>query len=121
MTHVNLDAQDEAVRQFVLRLTGEEGVSVLELNGRPVACIVPPPKLTSGTEELKWTDSKNARRIDLIKKKHAEGLSSPEHVELGGLQEEMIRFRQKLAPLPLEDARRLHQGLLAQISADSPK
>jgi hypothetical protein len=29
----------------------------------------------------------------------------------------MLRFRQKVAPLPLEDARRLHQELLARAAA----
>ena len=117
MTHVSLDAQDEVVKQFVLGLTVDPSGSVLELNGHPVACVVPPPKAMNGGGEPEWTDAKNARRIELIKKKHAGGLSPAEHVELGGLQEEMLRFRQKVAPLPLEDARRLHQELLARAAA----
>src|SRR5262245_59711959 len=108
MTHVSLDAQDEAVKQFVLGLTADPNGSVLELNGQAVACLVPPPKAMNGGTESEWTDAKNARRIELIKKKHADGLSPNEHVELGGLQEEMLRFRQKVAPLPLEAARQLH-------------
>ena len=122
MTHVSLDAQDEVVKQFVLGLTIDPSGSVLELNGRPVACVVPPPKAMNGGGEPEWTDAKNARRIELIKKKHAGGFSLAEQVELGGLQDEMVRFRQKVAPLPLEDARRLHQGLLARAAAQkSPK
>jgi hypothetical protein len=122
MTHVSLDAQDEAVKQFVLGLTIDPSGSVLELNGQPVACVVPPPTPTNGGPEPHWTDAKNARRIELIKKKHAGGLSPAEHVELGGLQDEMLRFRQKVAPLPLEGARRLHQELLASAAAqNSPK
>jgi hypothetical protein len=122
MTHVSLDAQDEAVKQFVLGLTVDPSGSVLELNGQPVACVVPPPKAMNGAGEPEWTDAKNARRIELIKKKHADGLLPAEHVELGGLQDEMLRFRQKVAPLPLEDARRLHQELLARAAAPkSPK
>jgi hypothetical protein len=112
MTHVNLDSQDEKVKQFVLGLTVDPSGSVLELNGRPVACVVPPPKLADETTDAAvWTDAKNARRIALIKRKHASGLSPAEHVELAGLQEEMLRTRQKLAPLPLDDARKLHQEL----------
>jgi hypothetical protein len=117
MTHVSLDAEDEAVKEFVLGLTVDPSGSVLELNGQPVACVVPPPKTIDGRQDPEWTDAKNTRRIELIKKKHADGLSPPEHVELGGLQEEMLRFRQKVAPLPLEDARRLHQVLLARAAA----
>ncbi len=52
---------------------------------------------------------------DLIKKKHAHGLSAVELVELAGLQDEMLRYRQKVAPLPLDEARRLHQELLTRI------
>jgi hypothetical protein len=117
MTRVSLDAQDEAVKQFVLGLTVDPSGSVLELNGQPVACVVPPPKAMNGGGWPEWTDAKNARRIELIKKKHADGLSPVEHVELGGLQEEMLRFRQQVAPLPLEDARRLHQELLTRVAA----
>ncbi len=119
MTHVSLDAQDEVVKRFVLGLTVDPSGSVLELNGHPVACVVPPPKARNGGGEPEWTDAKNARRIELIKKKHADGLSPAEHVELGGLQDEMLRFRQKVAPLPLEDARRLHQELLARAAAQN--
>ena len=114
MTHVSLDAQNDAVKQFVLGLTIDPNGSVLELNGHPVACVVPPPKSTNGAVVPEWTDAKNARRVELIMKKHADGLSPTEHVELAGLQDEMLRYRQKVAPLPLEDARRLHQELLAR-------
>jgi hypothetical protein len=114
MTHINLDAQDEAVKQFVLGLKIDSGGSVLELNGQAVACIVPPPKAKDDNGEPAWTDAKNARRVELIKKKHAHGLSATEHVELAALQAEMLRFRQRVAPLPLEDARLLHQQLLAR-------
>jgi hypothetical protein len=119
MTHVSLDSQDEAVKRFVLALTVDPSGSVVELNGQPVACVIPPPKAMNGGEEPKWTDAKNARRIDLIKKKHTGGLSPAEHVELGGLQDEMLRFRQKVAPLPLEEARRLHQELLARAATQT--
>jgi hypothetical protein len=122
MTHVSLDTEDEAVKQFVLGLTADANGAVLELNGQPVACLVPPPKAMNGDLEPEWTDTKNTRRIELIKKKHASGLSPSEHVELAGLQNEMLRFRQKVAPLPLEHARHMHQELLAHAAAQkSPK
>jgi hypothetical protein len=123
MTRVSLDAQDEKVKQFVLGLTVDPSGSVLELNGQPVACLVPPPKSTNGAMDTPdWTDGKNARRVGLIKQKHSRGLSPAEHVELAGLQEEMLRFRQQVAPLLLDDARRLHQELLARAAAQkAPK
>lgn len=123
MTHVSLDAQDEKVKQFVLALTIDPIGSLLELNGRVLACVVPPPKPSNGTTDAeKWTEEKNTRRVTLIERKHKDGLSPAEHVELVGLQEEMLRYRRKVAPLPLEDSRRLHQELLARVAAqNSPK
>ena len=118
MTHVSLDAQNDVVKQFVLGLTSDPSGSVLELNGHPVACVVPPPKAVNG-EQPEWSDAKNARRIELIRKKHAGGLSPAEHVELGGLQDEMLRVRQNIAPLPLEDARRMHQELLTRAAVQN--
>src|SRR4051812_13990703 len=47
MTHVNLDTQPEVVRQFVLALARSSDGTLLELGGRPVACLVPPPRADS--------------------------------------------------------------------------
>jgi hypothetical protein len=118
MNHISLDNQDETVKQFVLSLSAEPGGSVLELNGRAVACIVPPSHSMNGSANAEeWTDAKNARRAELIKRKHAAGLTSTELVELAGLQEAMLRYRQEVAPLPLDDARKLHQELLTRVAA----
>src|SRR5260370_23913840 len=123
MNHVSIDNQDENVKRFVLSLSADRGGSVLELNGRAVACVVPPSRAMNGSggeEEEEWNDAKNARRADLIRQKHAGGIAPAELVELAGLQEEMLRYRQKIAPLPLDDARRLHQELLARAVAQKP-
>ncbi len=116
MKHIRLDGQPEVVRQFVLGLSVPPEGAVLELSGQPVACVVPLPKATNGTalNSVDWTDAKNARRCELIDRKYAGALTPQEGVELLGLQEEMLRYRQRVAPLPLEDARRLHQELLAK-------
>lgn len=41
MHHIDLDAQDERVKQFVLGLPLDSDGSVLEANGRPIARVVP--------------------------------------------------------------------------------
>jgi hypothetical protein len=114
MTHVNLDTQPDVVRQFVLALSASPDGVVLESAGRPVACVVPPPKSADGaashTEE--WTDEKNRRRCELIDRKYDHGLSPAEEAELAVLQDAMHRTIDKVAPLPLDAARRLHQELL---------
>lgn len=117
MNHIVLEKQDEAVKRFFLSLPGDSQGSVVELDGQPVACVLPAPKGVNGKEE-KWSDEKNERRCELIDRKY-EGppLTPAEMFELAGLQEEMLRHRQKVAPLPIEDARRLHQELLSRATS----
>ena len=119
MTHVNLDGVDEAVRQFVLAVAVDPAGSVLELNGRPVAWVVPAAPAPANGDEP-WTEAKNQRRCDLIDRKYAGTLTPAEAVELVQLQEQMLRHRQRVAPLPLEDARRLHQELLNRATSQPP-
>jgi hypothetical protein len=119
MTHVSLDGVDETVRQFVLTVATDPAGSVLELGGRPIAWLVPAaPSAPNGDEP--WTDEKNQRRCDLIDRKYAGSLTPAEAVELAQLQEQMLRHRQRVAPLPLEDARRLHQELLNLAASQPP-
>jgi hypothetical protein len=113
VNHVVLDKQDEAVKRFVLSLPVDPQGSVLELDGRPVAWVVPViGSMTNGDEP--WSEARNDRRCDLIDRKYTGTLTPAETVELAQLQEQMLRYRQRVAPLPLEDARRLHQDLLAK-------
>lgn len=113
MTHVNLDGVAESVRQFVLAVALDPAGSVLELNGRPVAWVVPAGVGPANGDEA-WSEAKNQRRCDLIDRKVAGSLTPTETLELAQLQEQMLRQRQRIAPLPLEDARRLHQELLTR-------
>jgi hypothetical protein len=118
MKHVDLDTVEEGLKQFVLSLSTEAGGSVLEMNGRPVAWVLPAVADPANGDEV-WTEENNARRCDLIERKYAGALSPAEVVELAQLQEQMLRYRQRVAPLPLEDARRLHQALLARAAQSS--
>jgi hypothetical protein len=120
MKHVNLDAQNESVKQFVRDLSSDSGVSVLELNGEPVICVLP---MTGPTNSLispvDWTEEQNARRCQLIDNEIAGLLSADEVAELEDLQSAMLRHRRRIAPLPLEEARALHQHLLNRFSPPS--
>jgi hypothetical protein len=67
MTHVNLDTQPEAVRQFVLALSASGESAILESAGRPVACVVAPPQPREGSApDEEWTEAKNRRRGELL-------------------------------------------------------
>jgi hypothetical protein len=61
-----------------------------------------------------WTDEKNARRCALIDRDMQGSLTAVENLELQQLHREMLHHRRKVAPLPIEDARKLHQELLAK-------
>ena len=54
----------------------------------------PPPRSTNG-----WTDAKNARRVELINKKHNGGLTAAERKELRVLQADVERYAEQVAPL----------------------
>jgi hypothetical protein len=58
----------------------------------------------------------NQRRCDLINRKYAGGITPAETRELAHLQEQMLRHRQRVAPLPIEAAERLYKQLLADVS-----
>lgn len=116
MTRVNLDGVHESVRRFLLNVALDPAGSILEYNGQPVAWVVPASNLPVVNNE-EWTEGKNQRRCDLIDRKYAGNLTPQEAVELAQLQEQMLRYRQRVAPLPLEDARRLHQELLTRAAS----
>jgi hypothetical protein len=119
--HIALDGQHDVVKQFILSLPANPSGSVLELDGRPVVCVLPASALVEGDGDDPWTEEKNARRCDLIDRKYGEGISPAEALELARLQGQMLRYRQRVAPLPLHDVRRLHQELLARAgSAGAP-
>ncbi len=114
MTRVNLDTQPEVIREFVLALSASPEGAVLESAGRPVACVVPPPKeaTESNGSDPEWTDEKNLRRAALLDRKYDQGLSPVEEAELALLQDALHRYVDRVAPLPLDVARALHQELL---------
>jgi len=120
MTHINLDTQPEVVRQFVLTLSASGDGAVLELSGRPVACVVPPPKLTTTSVPAgEWTEESKRRTGALVDRKYDGGINAAEEAELVMLQNEMHCYIDQVAPLPLDAVRRLHQELL-QKAAHAP-
>jgi hypothetical protein len=113
MKHVKIDAQEESVKRFVMALTADPGGSVLELNGKAVACVVPTPKADGGeSDSVEWTEQKNSRRCELIDREIDGVVTAEGIVELRQLQDEMLRYQNKVAPWPIQAARQLHQELL---------
>lgn len=119
MTHIDLNRQEEAIKRFFLTLKMDPEGSVVELDGQVVAHLLPADARENGSAEDDgpWTDAKNARRCDLIDKDIDGRLTPAEARELQSLQKQMLRHVDRVAPLPLDDARRLHQELLMKAQA----
>ena len=64
------------------------------------------------TELAEWTEEKNARRCQLIDRKIQEVITADESKELEWLQQALRQYLDRVAPLPLEGAKRLHAQLL---------
>lgn len=73
-----------------------------------------PDELAKIPDTTLWTDEKNEKRCYLIDKEIEGTITSREERELARLQSEMLAHRRKVAPLPLDEARELHQSLLMQ-------
>lgn len=58
-----------------------------------------------------WTNDKNRRRCELVDRALSGTITDEERPELERLQEEMLVYRRTVAPLPIEDLRKLHQEL----------
>jgi hypothetical protein len=71
---------------------------------------LPAPERTQ-TPPLDWNDEKNQRRGELIDRKYASGLSAAEQAELDALQDEMYRYRERVAPLPLRALELVREAL----------
>lgn len=110
MNHIVLDTQDESVKRFFLTLPANAQGAVVELNGLALACVV--PVVAAGDGE--WTEAKNERRCVLIEKEIDGDLTTAEAIELHALQQAMLNYRNKVAPLPIAAIRKLHDELLAK-------
>ncbi len=106
MTHVSLDNQNESIKQFVLSLSVDRRGSVVELEGKEVLRAFPPDN-GEAPKEQDWTNAKNNRRCDLIDREIDGTITAGEAKELENLQEQMLRYRHRVAPLPLAYAGRL--------------
>lgn len=68
----------------------------------------------SSAPQGEWNESRNARRCALIDKEIDGTLAPAERVELELLQKEAVTYRDRVAPFPIEGARKLHEQLLAR-------
>jgi hypothetical protein len=119
MNHILLDSQDEAVKRFFLSLPADSQGSVVELNGLALACLM--PVALASQDDGAWTEARNERRCDLIDKEIDGTLTPAEAVELQALQQAMLKYRNKVAPLPIAAVRKLHEELLAKAAGGNSR
>lgn len=117
VTHVNIDRQPDAVKNFFTSLSLTPEGSLVELNGRPVVRVMPAPPSSDEADETEWTPAMNHRRCDLVDKRLAGGLTPAEDVELARLTAGLRKFVNRVAPVPLDEVRKLHQQLLEKAAA----
>jgi hypothetical protein len=117
---ISLKDQDEPVKRFFESLIPDPTGAVVEVNGHRVYLFVRPVAEADPPDEP-WTDSKNHRRAELVDREIAGTLTPAEAVELAELQRKMMRYVDRVAPLPIDDARKLHKQLLekARSAGDS--
>lgn len=110
------DTLPETVREFLAAFSGG---AVIERDGTPVGRYVPIVPQTADDGE--WTPAKNQRRAELIDREFDRSITPEELAELDALTEQMRRFIDRVAPLPLEPLRRMHQQLVEKaIAANRP-
>ena len=115
---ISLKDQDATVQRFFESLLPDPAGAVVEVNGHRIYLIVRPTTQTEQTDEP-WTDAKNHRRAELVDREIAGTITPDEVVELADLQSQMLRYVDRVAPLPIEDARTLHRQLLEKARAAS--
>jgi hypothetical protein len=107
-----LDRTQGAPVQFEHPQTHARYVLIPQADYQRVRPLLEPTKPANGEGAVEWNEEKNARRCELIDKKIAGTLTLDAALELQVLQDEVLRYRQRVAPLPLEEARQLHRVLL---------
>jgi len=115
---------DEVIPRLLLQGIRAASTARPSRVGNPIATVCPyedeiadfdQPSWPENEDET-WTEAKNQRRCNLIDRKYARGLTPAETSELARLQAQMLRYSQRVAPLPIEAADRLYEKLLAGVN-----
>ena len=108
---IPLDEVEEPVKRFFERLDVSNEASLVKVNGKHVYLVVRSASDQKPFDEH-WTDEKNHRRYELIDKEIAQTITPTEAVELEELTQQMRRHRDRVAPLPLDHVRQVHDDLI---------
>ena len=79
---------------------------------RRVQPFLEPAKPMTGDAAVEWNEEKNARRFELIDREIAGTITLEEAADSERFQQEMYAYRERVAPLSLDDLRKQHAELL---------
>lgn len=109
---------DELVEE--LERAGDQPLRVENPRNHKEYVIIAVERLKSGSPQANangaWTEAKNARRFQLIDKEIAGNISPAEAEELARLSREIDDFLRDVTPLPIHEARTLHEQLRQAIT-----
>ena len=71
------------------------------------------------TAALAWSDEKNGRRCELIRRRLRGSISADEQTELEQLQAEMVQHRNLVAPLPLVQTEALYRQMMQELASST--
>src|ERR1700722_4543159 len=110
MIEVDVDMREKSGLRFVLSLPTDPNASWLRVNGKMLFRVIPVLPSESPVEP-EWTNERNARRFLLIDKEVRGDITAAEAIELEDLQDQLRRYRRQVAPLPLDETRRMLEEL----------
>lgn len=115
---LSIELADELVRNGNRPLTVEDPRTHRQYVIIPANDSTLPLNASAENGTLGWNQDKNARRFALIDKDIAGTITGEEAVELAKLQQEISTFLSRVAPLPIKEARELHDQLV-KLALDS--
>jgi hypothetical protein len=102
----------EPTRQFIRSIVLSPEGAIIEEDGRPSYRVIAYPKSSPDAMNSEWTPADNQLRCDLIDKQIDGVITPDERVLLESLQQRLSNYVNKVAPLPLEQLRKMHHELL---------
>ena len=99
------ESLSELTLAIVTRATSETSVLVSMCRNDRRFSATGGRRIEHAPRDTEWNDTKNRRRCELVDKEIDGTITSDEQSELDELQAQMLAYRRKVAPLPLDDVR----------------
>ncbi len=98
MKRIDLNNQPESIQQFLRTLSADPEGVLFELNGQPLARLVPMPSTKPSKFSSLWSSDQEDRREFLIDRELEGSLTPEEAEELKALQRQMNEYLHRQDP-----------------------